>query len=127
MKTTPNMMFPMIVTEKLAETKRFYVEQAGFTASIDMGGYLQIRFGGEGAPELCFVGTEPMPDGTQLPPFRGEGVVVSVPTPNADALYDKLRGRIEVKGEPKDRPWGWRSFHAVDPNGVLLDFFHVIG
>jgi hypothetical protein len=25
-----------------------------------------------------------------------------------------------------DKPWGWRSFVVRDPNGVLLDFFHVL-
>ncbi len=36
----------------------------------------------------------------------------------------KKRGAEQVQ-EPTDKPWGWRSFGAVDPNGVLLDFFHV--
>ena len=33
---------------------------------------------------------------------------------------------VEVTAELGDRPWGWRSFVARDPNGVYLDFFHVL-
>ena len=49
-----------------------------------------------------------------------------MPTKSADKKYDTLEKRgAELLSKPEDKPWGWRSFYAVDPNGVVLDFFHV--
>lgn len=127
MTALPNKLFPMIVTDKLAETKRFYLEQAGFEATIDMEHYLQVRFGkDEGAPELCFMPSGPTPAGT-LTPFDGQGVLISIPTQSADEHCDAMKKRgATIDMPPADMPWGWRSFHAKDPNGVVLDFFHVL-
>ena len=65
-------------------------------------------------------------NGEQYGAFGGQGVVVSIPTRNADEKAVELRERrLPLVNEVEDKPWGWRSFHAVDPNGVILDFFHV--
>ncbi len=127
MTALPNKLFPMFVTDKLAETKRFYTEQAGFEVTIDLEQYLQVRFGkDEGAPELCFMRPGPMPGGT-LPRFDGQGVLVSIPTKSADEHCAAMKERgATIDMAPADMPWGWRSFHAKDPNGVVLDFFHVL-
>jgi uncharacterized glyoxalase superfamily protein PhnB len=66
------------------------------------------------------------PDGPARPAFGGQGVIVSVPTKDADEKYKVLEKRgAKLLSRPEDKPWGWRSFFAVDPNGVILDFFHV--
>ena len=101
---------------------------AGFTVSMDQAGYLQVRYGeDEASPELAFMTPDAGPPGIEHPPFSGTGLIVSVPTIDAD---DKFRGlkkaKAEIMSDPSDKPWGWRSFAAVDPNGVILDFFHVI-
>ncbi|MCA9650456.1 MAG: VOC family protein [Myxococcales bacterium] len=121
-----NKLFPLIVTDKLAETKAYYTAKAGFTVTVDMDGYLQVRHGGEDGPELCFM--RPCSESPIGPtrPFDGQGLIVSIPTPDADAKHDQLRARgADIVAEPSDKPWGWRSFMAEDPNGVRLDFFHV--
>jgi uncharacterized glyoxalase superfamily protein PhnB len=66
------------------------------------------------------------PDGVKRPTFEGKGVIVSIPVDNADAAYDRMKTKgAEIEGVPTDKPWGWRSYFATDPNGVVLDFFHV--
>ena len=127
--TNPKKLFPMIVTDKLEETKKFYIEQAGFEVRIVMEGYLQVRAGSdEGDPEIAFMAPGAMPDGPEFKKFSGQGIVISVPTENADKKAESLRkaGLKDVQ-EPTDKPWGWRSFMAEDPNGVIIDFFHVAG
>lgn len=123
----PNQLFPLFITDKLAETKRYYVEALGFTPTFDMPHYLQLRYGKqEGAPELCFMKADAMPDGKPRPLFGGQGAVVSIPTESADAAHDRMREQGANVEEPlSDKPWGWRSYVVRDPNGVLLDFFHV--
>jgi catechol 2,3-dioxygenase-like lactoylglutathione lyase family enzyme len=123
----PTQLFPLFVSDKLEETKRYYTDKLGFTVTFDMPHYLQLRYGtAEGAPELCFMRPNGMPDGKVLPAFAGAGVIVSIPTESADAAYDRMQGKgAEVQDAPSDKPWGWRSFLVRDPNGVMLDFFHV--
>ena len=121
----PKKLLPMFVTDKLAETKAFYTEKAGFTITHDLDGYLSVHYGDEDGPELAFAASETEVMG-KLPLFRGEGIIVSIPTPNADRKATEMASHgVKLMGEPETRPWGWRSFMTADPNGVILDFFHV--
>jgi predicted enzyme related to lactoylglutathione lyase len=122
----PTRLFPLFLTEKLGETKAYYRDKAGFAVTIDMDGYLQVQCSGKDGPELCFMNPDKFPDGKRRPAFEGRGVMVSVPVPDADEAHTRMRkAGAEIAEPPSDKPWGWRSFLAVDPNGVGLDFFHV--
>ena len=119
----PTQLFPMFVTPKLAETKEFYLA-AGFKLRFDMPDYLQVSY--DGGLDLCFMRPHAAAAGKEFSAFGGQGVVVSIPTRNADEKAAELKQRrLPIVNEVEDKPWGWRSFHAVDPNGVILDFFHV--
>jgi catechol 2,3-dioxygenase-like lactoylglutathione lyase family enzyme len=123
---TPNKLFPLFVTSKLPETKAFYEGKAGFHVTVDRPMYLQVQHGDADGPELCFMKPEALPDGKSQAAFPGKGVMVSVPVQSADEKYAVLKqAGVPLLDAPSDKPWGWRSFLAVDPNGVLLDFFHV--
>jgi predicted enzyme related to lactoylglutathione lyase len=120
-------LLPLVVTDKLAETKAFYTQKVGFSVTIDMDGYLQVRYGGEDGPELAFMKAGPSPVMGDVPRFDGRGLIVSIPTPDADAAHAAMTGRGAAPlSAPSDKPWQWRSFSVVDPNGVVLDFFHVL-
>jgi len=122
----PNKLFPLFLTSRLEETKRYYLEKACFRVVVESAAYLQLAHGGEDGPELCFMAPDGFPDGKPRPAFDGKGVVVSIPTPNADAkALDMLKRGAEHLTAVEDKPWGWRSFLTVDPNGLILDFFHV--
>jgi len=123
----PNKLFPLVLTEKLEETKRFYQDRAGFRLVFDLPMYLQVVYGDDPeGPELCFMKPDAFPDGVDRPAFDGKGVIVSIPTPNADEKYKELEAAdVTLLSQPEDKPWGWRSFFARDPNGLVLDFFHV--
>ena len=123
----PEKLFPLFISDKLAETKRYYVDKLGFAASIDQPEYLQLRYGeGPRAPELCFMRPDAVPDAPPRPNFAGDGVIVSIPTADADRAHVYMHERgARIEQPPSDKPWGWRSFMVRDPNGVVLDFFHV--
>ncbi len=121
----PKKLFPMIVTDKLAETKEFYTKKADFEIVYDMPDYLQVRYGGDSGPELSFTTTAEGPLG-KLPAFNGKGLLISIPTEDADKKATDLEKRgVKLVSQPAVKPWGWKSFLTQDPNGVLLDFFHV--
>ncbi|KIG15672.1 Glyoxalase/bleomycin resistance protein/dioxygenase [Enhygromyxa salina] len=124
----PTKLFPLVVTEALAETKAYYVEKLGCEVVADMDNYLQVRFGADAsAPELAFMSPQQGPMGGLSKPFGGDGLIVSVPTESADAKFRAVKqAKATIAAEPSDKPWGWRSFMVTDPSGVTLDFFHVI-
>lgn len=125
MKTlkNPTQLFPLFITDKLAQTKQFYLA-AGFEIRFDLPEYLQVSY--EGGLDLCFMVPHATSNGKEYPVFAGKGVVVSIPTRNADEKAVELKERrLPIVNDLEDKPWGWRSFHVEDPNGVILDFFHV--
>lgn len=122
----PKKLFPHFITTEFEQVKKFYVERLGCKVLYDLPEYLHVEFGD--GPELAFLRPDAFPDNKVRPTFPGAGVILSLPTPNADALHDRLRAAsdVTVLSEPSDKPWGWRSFLAVDPIGVTLDLFHVV-
>ncbi|WP_428266416.1 VOC family protein [Haliangium sp.] len=125
----PTKLFPLIITNDLAAVRAYYVDVLGCELTHDLDGYLQVRFGKEAeAPELCFMPPGGMAAvGAAAKAFPGEGVLVSVPTGDADAHHRLLEQRgASIASPPADKPWGWRSFLVRDPNGLILDFFHVL-
>jgi len=122
---TPTKLFPRIVTDDLDGARRFYGERLGWKQTFDSDEY--VSFQCDTGPELAFVRPEPTQE-HRCRGFAGAGVVLGVPTPDADELHRRLRAFPDVRilDEPRDQPWNWRSFHVVDPTGVVLDFFHVL-
>jgi catechol 2,3-dioxygenase-like lactoylglutathione lyase family enzyme len=124
--SNPTKLLPTFVTDKLAETKAFYVDKLGWTATYDMPGYLQVRSDGREGPELAFFRPDASPDGAKIASFAGGGVFVSVPVKDADEHHAEVRERgLAPASMPEVKPWGWRSYELADPNGVILRFFHV--
>jgi uncharacterized glyoxalase superfamily protein PhnB len=122
----PTKLFPLILTTRLAETKQFYQDVLGAKITFDLPTYLHVVFGEGDAPELAFMKPDAFPDGKSRPAFDGRGVFMSIPTANADEFSAQIHKRgAEIVSPVTDKPWGWRSFLTQDPNGVILDFFHV--
>lgn len=123
----PNKLFPLVLTDKLQETRAYYVEELGCELVHELPSYIQVRFGSQDtAPELAFSTGMTPGFADEVGKFK-TGLIVSIPTDNADTKHKTLSKRkASVTSEPADRPWGWRSFTTVDPNGVTLDFFHVL-
>lgn len=122
-----NTLLPLIVTNELTETKAFYAEKLGFSITMEMESYLAVRYGGEDGPQLAFMKAGPTPGMGEAEPFTGHGLIVSIPTADADVAHTTMTSRgAQPRSKPTDKPWGWRSFAVADPNGVVLDFFHVL-
>jgi uncharacterized glyoxalase superfamily protein PhnB len=125
----PNKLFPLIFSDKLAETKAYYTETLGAQVTFEAESYLQVRFGDkDDDPELAFMVPQTLDLlGGVLPRFPGQGLLVSIPTANADAAHATMTKKgADIRVGVLDKPWGWRSFVVRDPNGVLLDFFHAL-
>lgn len=118
-----NRIVPIFATPRLAETRRFWVDQLGFELSYDHGSYLGVRAGAPGSPELGFM----LPDADEPEAFGGHGAWVAIAVADADAECARVRRTgITIRDELADMPWGSRRFTVVDPNGVVLAISHAI-
>ncbi len=112
-----------IITNKLAETKDFYVNKIGFEITFESEWFLLLNTPG-GTSSIAFM----LPNHpTQKPIFQseygGKGVFITVEVENVDEEYERIKNLgIPIEVEIRDEEWGDRHFAVVDPNGIGIDF-----
>lgn len=112
-----------IITEKLQETKDFYVNKLGFGVTFENEWYILLHTPGKGE-EIAFL-KPGLP--AQAPIFRkaftGSGVFLTIEMDGIDGWYKTVKEKgVKIEVEIKDEDWGDRHFAVVDPNGVGIDF-----
>ena len=111
-----------IITEKLAETKKFYLEMLDFGVSFENEFYLLLHTPNKDA-EISFL----LPNhASQQPlfqkPFSGQGMYLTIEVEDVDKVYNVIKNKgVEIKIEMRDEPWGDRHFAIQDPNGIGID------
>jgi len=111
-----------IVTDKLAETKAFYIDLLDFGVTFENEFYLLIHTPNHQA-ELGFL----LPNHpTQKPlfqkPFVGQGMFLTIEVEDVDAVYKRMMdSQVKLEFAIRDEPWGDRHFAIVDPNGIGVD------
>ncbi|MCR2805724.1 VOC family protein [Paenibacillus soyae] len=115
--------YPVLLTEQVMETARFYREYFGFESAFEADWYVSMRLAGTGPGfELAILDPrhESIPEGYR----RGtQGLILNFEVGDVDQEYERL---IRQKGLPleldiRDEAFGQRHFITRDPNGVLID------
>lgn len=111
-----------IITEKLAETKKFYTGILDFGVSFENEFYLLLHTP-DRSGELSFLLPEhPTQQAIFQKPFTGQGVYLTIEVDNVDQLYKKIKAKkIPIEIELRNEPWGDRHFAIKDPNGIGID------
>lgn len=105
-----------IVTEKVEESRDFYVKYFGAKVTFDCGWYVNLQIGKE-TSELQFM--TPQESGT--PACNPTGLIYNFSVTDVDAEHDRLLREGLTSVMPiEDHPWGDRGFAILDPNGVTL-------
>lgn len=113
---------PLLVTEKLAETRAFY-RALGFDVVFENDFYLHLRAQGPEALEIGFLQPH---HPTQPDPFRapyggsGAGITLVVEDATAALAAVEAAGLTPVVAL-RDEPWGQRHFALLDPSGLAVD------
>jgi uncharacterized glyoxalase superfamily protein PhnB len=125
--------FPVVVTERLAAARSFYVEHFGFRIVFEADWYVQLHASrGEGVPpiELAFMSPDVQTQPAALhAAFSGAGVILTLDVDDVDAVHSRLSdaGALRDVVVPlRDEAWGQRHFLIRDPAGVLLDIVQLI-
>ena len=102
-------------TEDVARSVKFYVEQLGFTCTLQLEGFARVRLGladimlGRPNAHLPWQG----------PSFTGS---IYLAVDNVDELWESLRTRARVVYPIETMEYGVREFGVLDDNGYQLSF-----
>lgn len=111
-----------IITEKLAETKEFYINVLGFEVSFENDFYLLMHTPDKSS-EISFLNpNHPSQKPIFQSPFNGKGVYLTIEVEEVDKVYEQLKSNdVAIEIEIRNEPWGDRHFAIVDPNGIGID------
>ncbi len=122
--TTVTRLLPNICTDKMEETRDFYMELLGFVVGFEHKGWY-IQMASPEKPELQIgimrLDHEFTPRPFQHPP---QGVIISVQVEDVEAIYAAVKARdFEMVQGICDEEFGMRRFMVADPNGLLVNVF----
>lgn len=111
-----------VITDKIAETKKFYTEVLSFGVSFENEFYLLLHTPNKSAEISFLLPNHPSQQALFHKPFKGEGMYLTIEVDDVDTLYQSLKKKdIPIKIEIRNEPWGDRHFAIQDPNGVGID------
>jgi len=120
-------LYPVICTDKVAETRSFYLQHFPFETTFDSNWYVSLRSSGARPFELALLDYrhETVPEG-----FRkafGGGLLINFEVEDVDSVYNRFRNAgLPIHVELRSEDFGQRHFITSDPNGVLIDVIKVI-
>ena len=107
-------------TNKVAESRDFYVTYLGAKVTFDCGWYVNLEFGHSSA-KLQFMA----PQTPSHKPSSSDGLFFNFHVKDANEEYERLTAYgLPVIIPLEDHPWGDRGFGIQDPNGITLYFYH---
>jgi catechol 2,3-dioxygenase-like lactoylglutathione lyase family enzyme len=114
--------YTVVVTEKLAECRDFYVRWFGFEVVFEASWFVYLQAPGGGGHGIAFMS----PDHPSRPPgpesFGGDGLLFTLQVSDAAAEFERLRAAgLEIDHPLTDEPWGQRRFGLEDPAGTWVD------
>jgi uncharacterized glyoxalase superfamily protein PhnB len=102
-------------TEDVPRLVKFYVEQLGFTCTLQLEGFARVRLG---AVEIM-LGLPNAHLPWQGPRFTGS---IYLGVDNVDELWESLKTRARIVYPIETMEYGVREFGLLDDNGYQLSF-----
>ncbi len=113
--------YPVIMTDDVAGTARFYQEHFSFAPSFESDWYVHLQSREDEKVNIAIL----QGDHETVPQSgRGKvsGLIINFEVEDVDAEYDKARAAgLTLLLPLRDEPFGQRHFITQDPNGVLID------
>jgi catechol 2,3-dioxygenase-like lactoylglutathione lyase family enzyme len=123
---TVNALFPVLMTDRLAESRDFNADLLGMRLAFEADWYVQLLSTTTPAAQLGLVasGHESVPPRF---PRAAAGVLVTVEVDDVDAVYERAQARgLGIELSLRDEDWGQRHFITRDPNELAVDVVQVI-
>jgi len=111
-----NTLSVAFTTNKVKETRDFYINHFDAKVTFDCGWYVNLQFGNK-TSTLQFM--SPQQPGQPL--VSGAGLMYNFAVEDVNQEYEKLtEAGLAVIVPLEDHPWGDRGFAIQDPNGISL-------
>lgn len=111
-----------ISTEKLQESKEFYMKHFDFKLVYESSWYIELL-----SPSLEVGVSFTLPQREEGEFFNGKGLILSFEVDDVDAEYERLKqAGLNIYQELQDKPWGERSFVVDDPAKVHIYIYKTI-
>ncbi|WP_049573878.1 VOC family protein [Nonomuraea sp. SBT364] len=111
--------YPVVCTDKVGESRDFYVDLFGFEVTFEADWYVSLR---RGRHELALLDhTHPtLPEAYRK---KVAGVLLNFEVADVDAEWRRLvvDGGLTPELELRSEDFGQRHFIVADPSGVLID------
>ena len=120
-------LYTIIVTDKRAECRDFYVRWFGFEVVFEASWFVYLAVAGDHPFGIAFMA----PDHPSQPPgperFGGRGLLITMQVADAAAEFERLSlAGVSIAYPLKDEPWGQRRFALYDPAGAWVDVIQTI-
>lgn len=120
--------YPVILTEQVADSSRFYIDYFGFVPAFESDWYVSLKNDQtDRSFELAVLDAShaTIPDGYRK---TTQGLILNFEVDNVDAEYERLivQSGLPLHLDIRDEAFGQRHFITSDPNGVLIDVITVI-
>jgi uncharacterized glyoxalase superfamily protein PhnB len=107
---------PAFTTDKVEQTRDFFVKYFNARVTFDCGWYVNMEFG-DASSTLQFMS----PQQAEQRLSSGHGLIYNFAVDDVDAEYSRLmQAGLPVVVPLQDHPWGDRGFATQDPNGISL-------
>ncbi len=111
-----NSLSAAFTTDKVEESRDFYIRYFNAKVTFDCGWYVNLEFGSD-ASSIQFMA----PQQPEHKLGSGDGLVYNFCVDDVDQEYKKLtEAGLAVVMPLEDHPWGDRGFAVQDPNGISL-------
>ena len=120
-------VYPVICTEKVVESKAFYLEHFPLKLTFDSDWYVSLKSTGKRAFELALLDFrhETVPEAYRQP--FSSGLLINFEVEEVDRVFEQFReAGLPIHLELRSEPFGQRHFITSDPNGILIDIIKVI-
>jgi catechol 2,3-dioxygenase-like lactoylglutathione lyase family enzyme len=118
--------YPVLVTDKVAETAAFYVKNFRFTPAFESDWYVHLQSSEDPAVNLAILqkGHETIPpDGGE----DGPGVILNFEVENPETEFEAAKKHgLPILKTLTDEAFGQRHFITRDPSGNMIDIIKPI-
>lgn len=121
-----NQYYPVIMTDDVAATSRFYRDHFRFDVKFESDWYIHLQSSEDEKVNLAIL----QGDHPTIPQSgRGQvsGLLLNFEVEDVDAEYEKMKENgLPILLPIRDEDWGQRHYITQDPNGVLIDMIKLI-
>ena len=119
--------YPVLMTDRVAETARFYEAHFRFARQFDSDWYVHLQSTEDASVNLAILDCNHPSVPEAARGARATGVLLNFEVEDADAEYQRVQAQgLNVLQPLRDEDTGQRHFIVQGPDGVLIDVIQPI-